>query len=113
MWVSLTAAILAGYSTEKQEYHQINTGANKFSGDFINLFCRRHPDVSFREVDPVVAGRPVLGMTKYWGGDLYTVVPREADYTIIRKITDAATKAERDDAYIEDYKKKYLSLIHI
>ncbi len=49
----------------------------------------------------------ILGMTKYWGGNLYTVVPRERDYEIIRKITDAATEAERDDAYIEAYKKKY------
>ncbi|MBV9848104.1 MAG: hypothetical protein JO250_00310, partial [Armatimonadetes bacterium] len=45
----------------------------------------------------------VLGMSMYWGADLYSVFPRRHDYTVVEKIAEAEKDGKRDDAFFKDY----------
>ncbi len=49
----------------------------------------------------------VLGMCSYWGGELYSVFPREKDFTVVKKIAEARTTGKIDTAFFDDYVKKY------
>lgn len=49
----------------------------------------------------------VLGMCGYWGGQLYSVFPRERDFTIVQKIADAKKNAKVDKEFFDAYAKKY------
>ncbi len=49
----------------------------------------------------------VLGMCSYWGGQLYSVFPRERDFTIVQKIAEAKKEGKVDKEFLADYIKKY------
>lgn len=48
----------------------------------------------------------ILGMCMYWGCDLYTVVPRGADYEVVRKISAVGRGEGRDNAFFDSYTAK-------
>jgi hypothetical protein len=45
----------------------------------------------------------VLGMSMYWGADLYSTFPRNRDYTLLEKIAQAKKEGARDDAFFANY----------
>lgn len=45
----------------------------------------------------------VLGMSMYWGADLYSTFPRNRDYTLLEKIARAKKEGVRDDAFFTSY----------
>ena len=45
----------------------------------------------------------LLGMSMYWGADLYGIFPRGRDYQIIEKIAQAQKQGKRDDAFFDTY----------
>ena len=65
------------------------------------------PDWRLRGVD---SGSPfdvsLLGMSMYWGADLYAVFPRGRGYAIIEKLAQAEKQGERDDAFFAVYLAK-------
>ena len=48
----------------------------------------------------------VLGMSMYWGADLYGNVPRGGDYTVDEKLAQAEKQGHRDDAFFDAYLAK-------
>ena len=62
------------------------------------------PDWRKRGVD---SGSPfetnLLGMSMYWGADLYGVFPRGRDYTVVEKIAQSEKGGRRDDAFFDAY----------
>lgn len=49
----------------------------------------------------------VLGMSMYWGADLYSIFPRGRDFTVVEKIAAARKRGERDDAFFQEYVARY------
>jgi hypothetical protein len=45
----------------------------------------------------------ILGMSMYWGADLYNVAPRGGDYEVVRKIAARGRGEGRDNAFFEAY----------
>jgi hypothetical protein len=45
----------------------------------------------------------VLGMSMYWGADLYSTFPRNRDYTLLEKIARAKKEGIRDDVFFTSY----------
>lgn len=45
----------------------------------------------------------LLGMSMYWGADLYSVFPRGRDYQIVEKIAQAQKGGRRDDSFFDTY----------
>jgi hypothetical protein len=45
----------------------------------------------------------LLGMSMYWGADLYGIFPRGRDYKITEKIAQAQKQGKRDDAFFDTY----------
>jgi len=49
----------------------------------------------------------VLGMCSYWGGQLYSVFPRERDFTIVQKIAQSKKQGIVDKEFFDAYCKKF------
>jgi hypothetical protein len=45
----------------------------------------------------------VLGMSMYWGADLYSTFPRNRDYTLLEKIARSKKEGVRDDTFFTNY----------
>ncbi len=66
-----------------------------------------NPDWRLRGVDS--GGKfetSLLGMSMYWGADLYGVFPRGRDYEVIGKLAQAEKAGKRDDAFFAAYLAK-------
>ena len=48
----------------------------------------------------------VLGMSMYWGADLYGNVPRNHDYTVDDKLAESEKQGHRDNAFFDAYLAK-------
>ena len=48
----------------------------------------------------------LLGMSMYWGADLYSVFPRGRDYALIGKLAQAEKQGHRDNAFFDAYLAK-------
>ncbi len=47
-----------------------------------------------------------LGMCMYWGGHVFGVMPLNNDWTVVRKIAEAAKFGHRDEEWFEEYFKR-------
>lgn len=48
----------------------------------------------------------VMGMSMYWGADLYSVFPRNRDYAVVEKLAQSEKTGKRDDAFFDAYLAK-------
>ncbi len=63
-----------------------------------------NPDWRLRGVDSGSKfDTSLLGMSMYWGADLYGVFPRGRDYALIDKLAQAEKQGQRDDAFFDAY----------